>query len=106
MLRSPVPTPAPTAWTPADFPDEDAWSFDLSPDDRQALIDYAGGGDSADLASHFGAKTPRWAALLNGGPGFVRLRHFPIDALSEARIKRGYLGRGHELLRSGVPKQV
>lgn len=106
MSRSPVPTTAPTAWIRADFPDESARSFDLSPDDRQALIDYARDGDSADLASHFEAMTPHWAALLNSGPGFVRLRNFPIDALSGVQIKRGYLGLSHELLRSGVPKQV
>ena len=106
MSRSPVPTTAPSVWTPADFPDESAWSFDFSPDDRHALIDYARDGDSADLASHFEAMTPHWAALLNSGPGFVRLRHFPTDALSGVQIKRGYLGLGHELLRSGVPKQV
>ena len=94
MSRSPVATPTPSVWTPADFPDESAWSFDFSPDDRRALIDYARDGDSADLALHFEAMTPRWAALLNSGHGFVRLRKFPIDVLSGAQIKRGYLGLG------------
>ena len=94
MSRSPVAADVASVWTRADFPEEGAWSFDLSPGDRQSLITYARGGESTDLSSHFGAMARHWAALLNGGPGFVRLRHFPVDALSEAQIERGYLGLG------------
>ena len=94
MSRSPVATDAASVWTRAGFPDEAAWSFDLSRDDQKALIAYACGGESVNLAAHFDAMARHWSALLNGGPGFVRLRRFPIDALSEEQIERGYLGLG------------
>ena len=93
-MRSRVAVDAPSVWTPHDFPDEASWSFDLSPDDQHAVIAYAQGGDRADLGRHFGAAAARWADLLTTGPGFVRLRRFPIDALTEAQTERAYLGLG------------
>jgi len=90
-MRSLVAVDAPSVWTPHDFPDEASWSFDLSPDDQHAVIAYAQGGDRADLGRHFGAAAARWADLLTNGPGFVRLRRFPIDALIEAQIEHAYL---------------
>ena len=93
-MRSLVAVDAPSVWTPHDFPDEASWSFDLSPDDQHAVIAYAQGGDRADLGRHFGAAAARWADLLTNGPGFVRLRRFPIDALTEAEIEHAYLGLG------------
>ena len=93
-MRSPVAVNLPSVWTPADFPDQAAWSFDLSAADQHALINYARGGQRSDLADQFGAAARRWVDLLNQGPGFVRLRHFPIEALTEPQIKRAYLGLG------------
>ena len=93
-MRSLVAVDAPSVWTPHDFPDEASWSFDLSPDDQHAVIAYAQGGDRADLGRHFGAAAARWADLLTNGPGFVRLRRFPIDALTEAEVAHAYLGLG------------
>lgn len=93
-MRSPVAVDLPSVWTPADFPDETAWSFDLSAADQHALVNYARGGQSSDLAEQFGAKVAQWVDLLNKGPGFVRLRHFPIEALTEPEVQRAYLGLG------------
>jgi hypothetical protein len=84
-------------WTRLDFPDEALWSFDLSPADRQALINYGRGGENAKLADHFSAAAHRRADLLSFGAGFMRLRHFPIDALTQAQTERAYLGLGQLL---------
>ena len=92
LLTAPVPDDSPSVWTQSDFPDEAAWSFDLSATDRQAVIEYGRGG--ADLAAQIGGHAGRWAQLLQEGPGFVRLRNFPIDALTEQQIEHAYLGLG------------
>jgi catechol 2,3-dioxygenase-like lactoylglutathione lyase family enzyme len=86
---------AASVWTARDFPDEGDWSFTLSDDDRKVLIAYARGeSPEARLAEHFGAAVQRWSRLLTEGPGFVRLRGFPIAALTQAEIARAYLGLG------------
>ena len=36
-MKSPVDSGLPSVWTPATFPDEAAWSFDLSADDQKGL---------------------------------------------------------------------
>jgi Taurine catabolism dioxygenase TauD, TfdA family len=96
-VRSPVAGELPSVWTPADFPNETAWSFNFSIEDQQALIAYGRGGPRADLAGHFSSAAALWVDLLQHGPGFVRLRHFPIRALTDAETERTYLGLG-ELL--------
>ncbi len=93
-MRPAVDAFSPSVWTVRDFPDESVWSFDFSAADRQALVDYGRGGEMPFLAEHFSESAPRWAELLRSGPGFVRLRGFPIDALSEDQTERAYLGLG------------
>ncbi|CAM3241437.1 TauD/TfdA family dioxygenase [Mycobacterium intermedium] len=93
-MASLVPIDSPSVWTPADFPDPSLWSFDLSPAERQALIDYGRGGTDPRLRSQLGAGAAQWTQLLNAGPGFVRLRNFPIDELTDPQIERAYLGLG------------
>ncbi|MFN3008398.1 TauD/TfdA family dioxygenase [Mycolicibacterium wolinskyi] len=93
-MASLVPIDSPSVWTPNDFPDESAWSFELTADDRAALIKYGRGGARADLRRQLNAKASHWAALLNEGPGFVRLRSFPTASLAEHEIERAYLGLG------------
>ena len=88
---------APSVWTPRDFPDEAVWSFDLSPADQDALVAYARGGPSEELATRFADAATRWSELLTRGPGFVRVRRFPIDRLSEPEIEWAYLGLGRLL---------
>lgn len=96
-MRTPVDTASPSVWTRGDFPDEQAWSFDLSEDDRQAIVAYAADADEAALAAHFAAPARRWTEILTRGSGFVRLRGFPIDRLGEDGIERAYLGLGRLL---------
>jgi hypothetical protein len=93
-VRLPISTGSPSLWTPADFPDEAVWSFGLSRDDRQALIAYGRGGSSQDLGRQFSGAAARWLNLLNNGPGFLRLRNFPIESLTEPEIVHAYLGLG------------
>ena len=90
-MRTPVSTASPSVWTRRDFPDESSWSFNLSAADQVALVAYAHGGDSEDLADHFKAAAQRWGAILTHGPGFVRLRRFPTDVLNHEQIERAYL---------------
>lgn len=93
--RSAVPADAPSVWTPKDFPDEAGWSFDLSAGDREALIAYARGQlRETELSEHFAERVRHWSALLSNGPGFVRLRRFPVEPLTEPEIERAYLGFG------------
>lgn len=93
-MRSPVPAATPSVWTRRDFPDDARWSFDLSSADQRAIIAHAKGGSDAELRDHFRADARRWSEILTGGTGFVRLRCFPVDALSEEETERGYLGLG------------
>ncbi|RIT41612.1 hypothetical protein D2E80_23250 [Mycobacteroides abscessus] len=95
-MRSKVDGARLSVWTPADFPDESAWSFPLSQTDQDVLIAY-GRGQIDDLSVHFGDDAARWTEMLHRGPGFVRLRAFPIRELTDNQIEHAYLGLG-ELL--------
>lgn len=96
-MRTAVNAELPSVWTRADFPEDCLWSYDLSVADRDALVSYARGGTGEDLANHFRDSAMKWAATLISGPGFVRLRRFPIDALNETQIERAYIGLGRLL---------
>lgn len=92
-MRSPVPATAASVWTPADFPREHAWSFDLDRADRAAII-AAGNGHPEALAEHFRTAAQRWADILHRGAGFLRLRGFPRDGLTPEQSERAYLALG------------
>lgn len=96
-MRHAVSVAAASVWTPRDFPDRALWSFDLSGADREVLAAYGRGGEYVALAEHFADAAGRWTELLTTGPGFVRLRRFPIDELAEPEIERAYLGLGRLL---------
>lgn len=96
-MRTPVDPASPTVWTRADFPGEDTWSFDLSEPDREAIIAHATGGEDVVLAAHFTTAAEHWNETLTRAGGFVRLRGFPIEGLTEQQIERGYLGLGRLL---------
>lgn len=93
-MPKPVAVDSATVWTPTDFPAEAGWSFDLSSEQRRALIDHGRGGPGSALRRRIGAAVGHWAQLLSDGPGFVRLRDFPVDALADDEIERAYLGLG------------
>lgn len=93
-MASPVADDSPSVWTPADFPDESPWSADLTERRRRSLTDYGRGGPVVELRDRLGIEASRWAQLLNGGPGFVRLRGFPIEEPTEEQTARAHLGRG------------
>ncbi|TDZ92209.1 Taurine catabolism dioxygenase TauD, TfdA family [Mycobacteroides salmoniphilum] len=95
-MRSMVDSTRPSVWTVRDFPDESAWSFSLAEADREVLVAY-GRGDIDDLSAHFAAAAARWIELLHHGPGFVRLRGFPIEELTETQTERAYRGLGQLL---------
>lgn len=88
----PVADWSPSVWTRRDFPDESVWSFELNTTERQSLIDYGRGGPSAELSRRIGVRTAWWAQILRDGPGFVRVRNFPIEELTEHQIAHAYLG--------------
>lgn len=92
-MRSPVPTSAATVWTAADFPDEHVWSVPLDAVDRAAII-AAGRGDAGALTARLRGAADEWAALLQGGAGFVRLRGFPIEQLTATETERAYFALG------------
>ncbi len=96
-MRTPLSADAPSVWTLRDFPDESVWSFDLSPDEQESLVAYARGGPGEELDTRFAEATTRWGELLTRGPGFVRIRRFPVEALTEPEIERAYLGLGRQL---------
>lgn len=83
-----------SVWTPRDFPDDSAWSFELTGDDRQALVDGVRDASSAALGRQLGTAATHWSEILNHGPGFVRLRNFPIDDLTEQEIETAYVALG------------
>jgi hypothetical protein len=104
-IRSPQRTPA--VWRRADLrPDE--WTVELGATQRSALV-AAGRRLAADgipidridrstfalddLASDLAA----WSAMLEQGRGFVLLRGFPIDELSDLEIEAAYMALGAHL---------
>lgn len=93
-MASPVADDSPSVWTPTDFPDESVWSFQLTAAERQALVEYGRGGPATELETVVGPAAAQWTELLRAGPGFVRLRDFPIASLTEAQVERAYLGLG------------
>lgn len=96
-MKVAVPAASPSVWARSDFPREAEWSFDLPEADRQALISYAHDGDVAPLNAHFSSAAEGWTEILTRGAGFIRLRRFPIEELSEAEIERAYLALGRLL---------
>jgi Taurine catabolism dioxygenase TauD, TfdA family len=55
---------------------------------------YGRGGAGQDLARQFSGAAARWTDLLTNGPGFLLLRNFPVDSLTEPEIEHAYLGLG------------
>ncbi|WP_244928735.1 TauD/TfdA family dioxygenase [Nocardioides sp. W7] len=79
-------------WRPEDFADDSTWSFDLDDDARQALVEHGRGAEVGILGERIADQSRRWSDLLTSGPGFVRLRGFPVEVLDADEIERAYLG--------------
>lgn len=87
----------PTAWVPADFQEESAWSFQLTEPEQAAIVAFARNPSAAGLAEHFEDSAETWLSLLVGGPGFVRLRSFPLDELTPDQVDRALIELGRLL---------
>jgi hypothetical protein len=107
--HSPIDSPA--VWHASDLADRDAWTIELTDAQRHeiaaaARAAVAKGRTTATLTIG-DAEMPaladtlaRVVDVLAGGRGFVLLRHFPVDLLSETAIELAYLALGLHL---GVP---
>jgi hypothetical protein len=84
------------------------WSIELTDDQRDAIAGLARAarrdGLRADTLTRERFPLPglddaiaEWSAMLSDGRGFVLLRRFPIDLLSDEEIELGYFGLGLHL---------
>lgn len=93
-MARPIPVESPSVWQSRDFPEESSWSFDLAAEDRRALIAWGRDDSGTDAARQLEKSAAQWADILNNGTGFVRLRNFPVDMLTEQQITRAYIRLG------------
>ena len=95
-----APTPHPSqvntasAWVPSDFPISATWSFDLSETERATLINLGQGRSNSAGVDELTAKASGWARMLSNGPGFLRVRKFPVDELSVVELERAFVELG------------
>jgi hypothetical protein len=92
-MRGPVDSPS--AWTSADVPDPDLWSFVLSDAERDEIVDAAARDDFGLTGLY--EKIAQWSHALSDGLGFVLVRRFPVDRLDPEPIERAYVGLGTRL---------
>ncbi|MDH6284924.1 TauD/TfdA family dioxygenase [Prescottella agglutinans] len=97
------PVDAPSVWSPNDFPTDRAWSYELTETQIDRLVEYGRGAPIDELRSAFANQSTRWASLLSDGPGFLRIRGFPVHSHPADQTARSYLGLGL-LLGSPVPQ--
>jgi hypothetical protein len=95
------PQASPAVWRAADVADATAWTVVLDDVQRAEIIraaraDDAGRFDLPTLAT----EVERWSAELAEGRGFLLVRGFPVDELTDDEIERAYVGLGQHL---GVP---
>lgn len=104
--RQPIVSNA--VWRPADIADPAEWTVELTEADRAeivaaALAATAQGATTTTLTVDqfplptLGPQAAKWATLLNDQRGFVLLRRFPIDLLTEAATELAYVGLGLHL---------
>jgi hypothetical protein len=103
--RFPIASPA--VWRVGDLRDHE-WCVQLSDEHRAAIIDAvaharrAGVGPGSVHAGSFPLPSiaddvRAWSDVIGGGRGFVLLRGFPVDDLSEADVELAYIGLGTHL---------
>jgi hypothetical protein len=104
--RSPIVSPS--AWRAVELADATAWTIALRDDQRDELAQVAraaaAAGRSLATLTVADAPLPAWADtfdaivhLLAEGLGFVLLRGFPVDALTDAEIELAYFALGLHL---------
>lgn len=87
----------PTAWAPTDFPVDATWSFQLTERERGEIVAFADNPSAAGLSENFADSARAWLRLLVGGPGFVRLRGFPVEELEPDQVPRTFIELGRLL---------
>ncbi len=104
--RQPVRSAA--AWQSAEMADPEGWTVHLSDAERAELVDagrraHAEGHTPKSLAAQ-GVRLPLleeqarlWAGELHSGRGFLLLRSFPVDVLTEPEIELAYVAFGLQL---------
>jgi hypothetical protein len=101
--RSPIRSNA--VWQPGDIADASEWTVILGDDERHEIADAVAAAHdtgatvtTVDQGSFplptLEARMLEWSALLNDGRGFLLLRRFPIDLLSDADVELAYIGLG------------
>ena len=101
----------PSVWLAADMADVAAWTVDLTAEQRQEIVAEAraAAGNGRTVTSLTPEDMPLVSlqpvvdvavAALTTGRGFVLLRGFPLDELTDIETELGYMGFG---LRLGVP---
>jgi hypothetical protein len=102
-----VPHESPSEWRAGDLTTSE-WSIDLSDEQRATIA------ASASAAAHDGLRPDEltrerfplpgmdesvaaWSHMLSDGRGFVLLRRFPIDLLTESEVELAYVGFGLHL---------
>lgn len=93
-MTSLTPVDAASVWTSATIPEQSAWSFELTPDQRQALIACGRNQPGIDLRASFAPCASEWTNQLHTGCGFLRLSGFPIAELTETEVQVAYIKLG------------
>jgi len=104
--RQPVTDAA--VWQSADVADSSEWTSTFTADERAEIVGAARrasarGATAASLARdqfslpRLARKLDRWTHDLTNGRGFVLLRDFPVDELTDAETELAYVGLGLQL---------
>lgn len=99
---------SPAVWRASDLAGDASWIIELTDDHRREIVDAARRVAVAEvaLAEVSAASFPlpamatdlaAWTAELASGRGFLLLRGFPVDDLTEAEIEVAYVGVGTHL---------
>ena len=99
---------APAVWRAADVSDAEAWTIVLTDEERVEIADAATRASERGLTAatlsrddfplpSLVDKIAEWVEQLARGRGFVLLRRFPSDVLSEPLVELAYVGLGLHL---------
>ncbi|WP_190242451.1 TauD/TfdA family dioxygenase [Rhodococcus ruber] len=90
--RSRQPVDARSVWLPNDFPTDRTWSYELTDTQVDCLVEYGRGAPIDELRSAFENQSTLWPSILGDGPGFLRIRGFPVQTHPAEQTARSYLG--------------